>query len=74
MHHQNVATPILFLNENIGGNLVQTNRNLDLVKSDHYVVGYDLRFADKWRAKSRVIPSINKQSSNLKELRRVILH
>ncbi|WP_310555379.1 carboxypeptidase-like regulatory domain-containing protein [Flavobacterium sp.] len=51
MHHQNVAAPILFLNENIGGNLVQTNKNLDLVRSDHYVLGYDLRFADKWRAK-----------------------
>lgn len=51
IHHQNVAAPLLFLNENIGGNLVQTNRNLDLVKSDHFVLGYDLRFADKWRAK-----------------------
>lgn len=51
MHHQNVPAPLLFLNENVGGNLVQTNRNLDLVKSDHYVLGYDLRFADKWRAK-----------------------
>lgn len=51
IHHQNVAAPILFLNENISGNLVQSNKNLDLVRSDHYVVGYDLRFADKWRAK-----------------------
>ncbi len=51
MHHQNVAAPILFLNQNIGGNLVQTNKNLDLVRSNHYVLGYDLRFADKWRAK-----------------------
>lgn len=51
IHHQNVATPILFLNENISGNLLQTNKNLDLVRSDHYVIGYDLRFADKWRVK-----------------------
>jgi hypothetical protein len=51
MHHQNVSAPLLFLNENIGGNLVQSNRKLDLVKSDHYVLGYDLRFAYKWRAK-----------------------
>jgi hypothetical protein len=54
MHHQNVAAPILFLNENVGGNLVQTNKNLDLVRSDHYVLGYDVRFADKWRAKAEV--------------------
>jgi hypothetical protein len=54
VHHQNVAAPILFLNENIGGNLIQTNKNLDLVRSDHYVLGYDLRFADKWRAKAEL--------------------
>lgn len=51
LHHQNVAAPLLFLNENINGNLVQTNKNLDLVRSQHYVLGYDTRFADKWRAK-----------------------
>lgn len=51
LHHQNVASPLLFLNENIGGNLIQTNKNLDLVRSQHYVLGYDLRFANKWRTK-----------------------
>ncbi|AZI26391.1 TonB-dependent receptor [Pedobacter sp. G11] len=51
MHHQNVPAPILFLNENVGGSLVQTNKNLKFVASQHYVVGYDLRFADNWRAK-----------------------
>lgn len=51
LHHQNVAAPLLFLNENIGGNLVQSNKNLDLVRSNHYVIGYDTRFADTWRAK-----------------------
>lgn len=50
LHHQNVAAPLLFLNKNINGSLVQTNKNLDLVRSQHYVLGYDLRFADKWRA------------------------
>jgi CarboxypepD_reg-like domain/TonB-dependent Receptor Plug Domain len=54
MHHQNVAAPLLFLNENVGGTLVQTNRNLDLVRSNHYVLGYDLRFADTWRTKAEV--------------------
>ncbi len=51
MHHQNVPAPILFLNENVNGNQVQTNRNLDLVQSQHYVLGYDLRLAKKWRGK-----------------------
>jgi hypothetical protein len=51
LHHQNVAAPLLFLNENIGGNLVQSNKNLDLVRSNHFVIGYDTRFADTWRAK-----------------------
>ncbi|WP_162127479.1 TonB-dependent receptor [Flavobacterium phycosphaerae] len=54
LHHQNVAAPLLFLNENINGNLVQSNKELDLVRSSHYVLGYDLRFADKWRAKVEV--------------------
>jgi hypothetical protein len=51
IHHQNVAAPILFLNENVGGRLIQTNKNLDLVRSQHYVLGYDTRLGDKWRAK-----------------------
>jgi hypothetical protein len=54
MHHQNVAAPLLFINENVGGNLVQTNRNLDLIRSDHFVLGYDLRLANKWRSKIEV--------------------
>lgn len=51
IHHQNVPAPILFQNENINGNLVQTNRDLDLVRSQHFVMGYDLKLADKWRMK-----------------------
>jgi len=54
LHHQNVPAPLLFLNETIGGSLVQTNRNLKFVASQHFVLGYDLRFADNWRAKLEV--------------------
>lgn len=54
LHHQNVAAPLLFLNETINGNQVQTNKDLDLVRSQHYVLGYDLRFADTWRAKFEI--------------------
>ncbi|TDP61053.1 TonB-dependent receptor [Flavobacterium dankookense] len=54
LHHQNVPAPILFQNENIGGNLVQTNKNLDLVRSNHFVLGYDVKLADKWRGKAEL--------------------
>ena len=54
IHHQNVPAPILFQNENVGGILVQTNRNLDLVRSQHFVLGYDVKLADKWRGKAEV--------------------
>ena len=54
IHHQNVPAPILFQNENIGGTLVQTNRNLGLVRSQHFVLGYDVKLADKWRGKAEV--------------------
>jgi hypothetical protein len=51
LHHQNVPAPILFLNQDIDGVNVQSNRNLDLVRSNHYVLGYDLRPGTGWRAK-----------------------
>ncbi|OOV20344.1 TonB-dependent receptor [Flavobacterium sp. LM4] len=51
LHHQSVPVPILFLSENINGDRVQTNKNLDLVKSEHYVLGYDVKLANKWRGK-----------------------
>lgn len=54
LHHQNVPAPILFQSENIGGNLVQTNKNLDLVRSNHFVLGYDIKLADKWRGKAEI--------------------
>ncbi|WP_396174366.1 carboxypeptidase-like regulatory domain-containing protein [Flavobacterium sp.] len=54
LHSQNVAAPLLFLNESIDGTLQQTNKNLDFVRNQHFVVGYDIRLADKWRAKVEV--------------------
>lgn len=54
LHHQSVAVPILFLNETINGSQVQTNKDLDLVQSQHYVLGYDMRLARKWRAKAEI--------------------
>lgn len=54
LHHQSVPVPILFLNENINGVPTQTNKDLDLVQSQHYVLGYDIRLAKKWRGKVEV--------------------
>lgn len=54
LHHQNVPAPILFQNENVNGVLTQTNKNLDLVRSNHFVLGYDTKLADNWRAKAEV--------------------
>lgn len=42
------------MNEEIDGELVQTNRDLDFVRSHHYVVGYDRKIGNDWRAKVEV--------------------
>ncbi len=54
LHNQPVALPLLFLNENINGEMVQTNKNLDFVQSNHFVLGYDVRLAKNWRAKAEI--------------------
>ncbi|MFP2995663.1 TonB-dependent receptor [Spongiivirga sp. MCCC 1A20706] len=54
IHHQSIPLPLLFLNENINGSLVQTNRDLDFVQSSHYVLGYDAKLSNSWRAKLEV--------------------
>ena len=54
LHHQQVPLPLLFINETIDGQAVQTNRNLDFVRSSHYVLGYDVKLAPSWRGKVEV--------------------
>ena len=51
LHYQNIPYPLLFLNENVNGELAQTNRDLDFVQSSHYVLGYDIKLGDSWRGK-----------------------
>ncbi len=46
LHHQSVPLPILFLNEDVEGEILQTNKDLDFVRSQHYVLGYDLRLGN----------------------------
>lgn len=51
LHHQNIPLPLLFLSENINGNPLQTNKELDFVQSHHFVLGYDVKLAPNWRSK-----------------------
>lgn len=52
MHHQNVAAPIMFQKENINGSLYANNENLDMIRSQHFVMSYDVKLAEKWRGKA----------------------
>jgi hypothetical protein len=54
LHQQQLPLPILFLNEEVNGNLVRTNTDLDFLRSNHYVLGYDVRIAQNWRGKLEV--------------------
>lgn len=54
LHQQQLPLPILFLNENVNGDLVQTNKELDFVRSNHLVIGYDVKLAQNWRGKLEV--------------------
>ena len=54
LHHQPVSLPLLFLNEEINGELVQSNVDLDFVRSNHFVLGYDVRLGNSWRSKVEV--------------------
>ncbi|MEZ4962855.1 MAG: carboxypeptidase-like regulatory domain-containing protein [Saprospiraceae bacterium] len=54
MHNQLAPLPILFLNEDVNGELVRTNSDLDFVRSQHLVLGYDTKLGEDWRLKSEV--------------------
>ena len=54
LHHQSVPFPLLFLSEDVNGELVQTNKDLDFVQSNHFVIGYDIKLANNWRGKLEV--------------------
>ncbi|UII74519.1 TonB-dependent receptor [Flagellimonas sp. HMM57] len=54
LHHQPAPLPLLFINESINGEAIQTNHNLDFVRSSHYVLGYDIKLAANWRGKVEV--------------------
>lgn len=54
MHNQTAPLPILFLNEDVEGELVRTNEDLDFVRSQHYVLAYDAKLAKDWRLKTEL--------------------
>lgn len=51
LHHQNIALPLLFLSEQVNGLTINPNEDLDFVRSQHFVLGYDLKITSSWRAK-----------------------
>lgn len=51
MQHQNAPLPILFLKDSIQGEGVNKNKNLDFIRSQHYVLGYDFKISSDWRLK-----------------------
>lgn len=51
-HSQVVPFPVLFLKEpTANGNFIPTNENLEFMRSNHYIVGYDRTLAENWRLK-----------------------
>ncbi|MEM6377376.1 MAG: carboxypeptidase-like regulatory domain-containing protein [Bacteroidota bacterium] len=55
LHSQNVPFPILFLREETSpGIFRETNRDLDFIKSHHYVLAYDFKPGDQWRLKAEI--------------------
>ncbi len=54
LHQQQLPLPILFLNQEVDGQLVQTNKELDFTRSNHFVLGYDVKLSSNWRGKIEV--------------------
>ncbi len=55
LHHQTQPLPVMLLQEETApGVFEETNRDLDFTQSNHYVLGYDVRFGKDWRAKAEV--------------------
>jgi len=54
LHQQNIPLPILFLNEEANGSIQRSNEKLDFTRSNHYVLGYDVKLTSNWRGKLEV--------------------
>lgn len=51
LHQQSQPLPILLLVSEVDGQLVESNRNLEFTRSNHFVLGYDVQFGGDWRTK-----------------------
>jgi hypothetical protein len=55
VHNQNTPLPVMLIQEEVApGVFEETNRNIDFTRSNHYVLGYDVRFGGNWRGKLEV--------------------
>lgn len=52
LHHQSQPLPIqLSVEENGQGEVIETNKNLNFSRSNHFVIGYDFKLNNSWRTK-----------------------
>ncbi|MEL6866895.1 MAG: TonB-dependent receptor, partial [Bacteroidota bacterium] len=52
LHHQMQPLPIFFFEEEVQPDVYErTNEDLDFTRSNHFVLGYDVKFGTNWRAK-----------------------
>ena len=51
LHHQSAPLPILLLLEEVDGQVLPTNKNLEFTRSNHFVLGYDTKLSADWRTK-----------------------
>lgn len=52
LHHQMQPMPVFFLQEEVSpGVYERTNEDLDFLRSNHFVIGYDVRLGTDWRTK-----------------------
>lgn len=55
LHHQMQPLPIFFFEEEVSpGSFERTNKDLDFTRSNHFVLGYDLKLGTSWRTKAEV--------------------
>ncbi|MCO6487541.1 MAG: TonB-dependent receptor [Phaeodactylibacter sp.] len=55
LHHQMQPLPVFFFEQEVSpGVFERTNQDLDFTRSHHFVLGYDWRLSQDWRAKAEV--------------------
>lgn len=54
IHNQTSPLPILLLNEDLDGETVRANVNLDFTRSQHFVLAHDYKLGKDWRLKTEL--------------------